>query len=204
MSEVRNGNGRQSSVVVNNVAAWLGITIAVLTSIGTAFWTVANPRDDIKLVRDEIHQSEDRQRSDFGAIIHRLDEEVRDRDSSVRIYVDKNFDRIDKELLTRETLREHETFVKSVDNLFMNLRSELDKVRADQVSRSEHIEHWREIDAQISNLRASITSLRDDYTKTYSAGDQIKNLQDQITELRKTITMGVTGHIMDVTGPTTK
>jgi uncharacterized protein HemX len=69
-----NGNGNKGSAAVS----WIAIAMSVAISLGGAFWTVANPRDDIKQVEARLQSQIDKMlpRSVHDESILRLDRDI--------------------------------------------------------------------------------------------------------------------------------
>ncbi len=67
-------NGKSSSAIV----PWIAIVMSVVISLAGAFWTVANPRDDIKQVEVRLQSQIDRSlpRSVHDEAILRLDRDI--------------------------------------------------------------------------------------------------------------------------------
>lgn len=107
--------------------------------------------------------------------------------------------------------REHEIFVKDVDNRFREIRDQAMKVvphsvdeehfvaldkrieeirqsvlklEADQVPRNEHEEHWKEEAARVTALHDNFQELNKQFQAVYNAGDVIKALQKELDDLR--------------------
>lgn len=169
-TSLANGNGDQKTF---NTLTLLLAGFSTLMSLGFAFYTLANPKGDVLLIRQES-------REDLHREVNRLDSEIlRFKDLSVAKFL---------------TLAEHKEFVQRADKSADNLRDELNRIRSDQVTRSEHIQHWAEIASRIDAVRDlnnqlrrenldSLTELRKELGGQYTLGDQLKNLQDQIKNL---------------------
>ncbi len=158
---IKNGNG-VSTPARSEALAWA----AVVVSLGMAFWSVANPKGDVATVKEDLHRE-----------VSRLDAEI----LRVKRYSS------DKTL----TKDEHVEFVRRTDKGIDTLRDEINRIRADQVTRSEHQQHWSETSARIDGVRDinlalrketfdAIANLQKETGGQYTIGDQLKNLQDQL------------------------
>ncbi len=169
VSENGNGNGKGSSQYV----PW----VAVIISIAAGFWSVANPRDDIKQERAERLEGIRLAKTDMEVLLRRIDDEIL-----------RNAKFSSEKYLTKE---EHLEFKTGIKEAASSLRDELNRMRGDQVTRSEHQQHWAETAARIDGVRElnvqlrketfdSISALAKETGGQYTVGDQIKNLQDQL------------------------
>jgi hypothetical protein len=86
------------------------------------------------------------------------------------------------ERLTRDV---HLEFASRKDKDTDRLQAQVDSIRGDLVSRSEHQQHWNEINDRISALREQVAELRRDFSGSYNVGKQLENLQRQVDDLRK-------------------
>lgn len=166
-SPYTNGKNGGAGVVTPIIAM-----ISLFASIGVAFWT--NAKGDVTSVkaelREDLRRSEERYEREFKII--RQDAKTymsRDQQSEFSARIDKTVD---------------------------ILRDEINKLRADQVSRSEHVQHWAEITERLNALNARLKditadqmivndNMRKEFGSTYTASDQMKNLQDQIKQLQQ-------------------
>lgn len=73
---------------------------------------------------------------------------------------------------------------------FAAINAELERLRADMVSRSEHQEHWRETDLRIGALQAEVSDLVKSVNSIHNPGDAFKDVQAQIKELRDRLMIG--------------
>jgi len=162
-----NGKNGGMSVITPLIAM-----ISLFASIGVAFWT--NAKGDVNFVkaelREDLRRSEERYELQFKLI------------------------REDLKLL--ETKAQHDEFAARLDKTADITRDEINRIRADQVSRSEHIQHWSEQSERMNALNARIKDIvteqaivndgmRKEFGGTWTAGDQMKNLQDQIKQLQQ-------------------
>lgn len=166
-----NGNGNDQKTF--NTLTIILAGFSTLMSLGFAFYTLANPKGDVLLIRQES-------REDLHREVSRLDSEIlRFKDLSAAKFL---------------TLAEHKEFVQRADKTGDNLREEINRIRSDQVTRSEHIQHWGEIASRIDAVRDlnnqlrrenqdSMSDIRKELGGQYTLGDQLKNLQDQIKNL---------------------
>lgn len=146
-----NGNGKSSQAVL----PW----IAVALSVGAAFWSIANPRDDIK----QEHAAIEALRATFKTDIDAL--RIRFEDKYLPLSVHAEYSaRIDKD-------------TQRLEQLYVLLR-------ADVVPRTEHTQHWAEADKSVSYLRDNVVELRKDISGSYNIGKQLDNLQDQIKAMQ--------------------
>lgn len=182
MGATSNGSHTNGRFASTQIVPW----VAVVISIAAGFWAVANPRDDIKSERIErlegIHQA----KTDIEALLHRIDEEI------LRV---KGF--ASDKLLSKD---EHREFVRRADKSLDTLKGEIDRIRGDQVTRSEHQQHWAETAARIDGVRDlnvqlrketfdAIATLQKDVGGQFTVGDQIKSLTAQIADLNRRLDM---------------
>jgi chromosome segregation ATPase len=168
-----NGNGNGGDQKTFNTLSLIIAGLSLLMSLVFAFYTTANPKGDVLLIRQESREDLHREMTRVDADILRVKSFASDR------------------LLSKT---EHEEFARRMDKSTDNLREELNRVRADQVTRSEHIQHWTETTSRIDAVRdlnnqlrrenqEALSDLRKEIGGQYTLGDQIKNLQDQIKNL---------------------
>ena len=165
-------NGKNGNWATGLAAVVAGLSFFV--SLATAFFQAANPKGDITSIRYEVR--DDVRRSD-----ERYDREL----SVLRTSVDGKLGMdVHKEFATR---KDRDTDV---------LRDEINRIRADQVPRSEHQQHWSEIADRMTAFRTALadarqeqalinSEMRKEFGSTFTAGDQMKNLQDQIKTLQQ-------------------
>lgn len=67
---------------------------------------------------------------------------------------------------------------------FLAINADLERLKGDLVSRSEHQEHWRETDLRITALQVSMGELNKAINAIHNPGDAFKDVQAQIKELR--------------------
>jgi hypothetical protein len=156
MSEQAYTNG--SKAASSNVISYFAIGVSIVV----AFWSVANPRDDIKSMRIEAQEQLRQVKGDFQADLNNITKDM-------------------KLLLTKD---EHREFVLRTDKDIARIDAQTNDLRNRQVSREEHIQHWGEIDDKHNSLRQQVYELRKDFVGTYTVGDQIKNIQKQIDDIR--------------------
>lgn len=133
--------------------------IAIAMSLAAAFWTIANPRDDIKQEHAAIEALRATFKTDLDAM------RIRFEDKYLPLSVHTEYSaRIDK-----DTLR--------LEQLYIGLRGEV-------VPRAEHMQHWVEADKSVSYLRENVVELRKDISGSYNIGKQLDNLQDQIKAMQ--------------------
>jgi len=155
MSEQAYTNGKAAS---SNIISYFAIGVSIVV----AFWSVANPRDDIKSLRLEAQEQQRQLKGDLQAEINSI---VKDT----------------KFVLSKD---EHREFVLRMDRDISRLEFQVNDIRNKQVSREEHTQHWNEIDDKHNSLRQQVYDLRKDFVGTYTVGDQIKNIQKQIDDMR--------------------
>jgi hypothetical protein len=150
----RNGTGLSSSTII----PWL----AVAMSVGSAFLTVANPRDDVKQARQET-------REDLRAIEARMMAEI----TGVKTHLGE-----------RLLVEEHREFSKRISESVATTRDDLTRLRADFVPRAEHQQHWTEQSDRIAGIRDGLNDLRKDFVAISPPADRIKGLEAQIVAMQ--------------------
>jgi hypothetical protein len=164
-------NGKNGNL---NVLLFAVTALSLLLSFATAFWQAANPKGDLNQVRSEL-------RDDLVQTESRIEKNI----SDVK-YLAEN------KLLAKD---EHVEFVVRMNKDVDVLRDEINRIRNDLVSRSEHQQHWAGIDERIAGNRQAMSDfirdqthandeMRKEFGTTYTAGDQLKNLQEQIKTLQ--------------------
>lgn len=153
MSGETNGRISQASIL-----PWLGVVLAV----GSAFLSVANPRDDVKQTRQES-------REDTRAVEARLMGEING---------------IKAHLSDRLTTAEHAEFARRVSESIGVVQGDLTRVRVDMVPRSEHQQHWAEIGERIGTVREGLNDLRKDFVSIAPPADRMKGLEAQIVAMQ--------------------
>jgi hypothetical protein len=173
-------NGKNGSGSSNlNVLLFAVTALSLLLSLATAFWQAANPKGDLTQVKSEL-------RDDLVQTESRVEKNV----SDVK-------DIEQKKLLSKG---EHVEFVIRVNKDIDVLRDEINRIRNDIVSRSEHQQHWMDIDERIGAVRQTLSDfmrdqtaandeMRKEFGGTYTAGDQLKNLQEQIKAMQSRLDM---------------
>jgi SMC interacting uncharacterized protein involved in chromosome segregation len=142
--------------------------------LGAAFWQAANPKGDLNQVKSEL-------RDDLVQTESRIEKNI----SDVKYLADNK-------LLAKD---EHDEFVVRINKDIDVLRDEINRIRNDIVSRSEHQQHWTDIDERIAAVRQTLNDfmrdqtaandeMRKEFGGTYTAGDQLKNLQEQIKAMQ--------------------
>lgn len=161
----RNGNNTMPTAIA---------ALAMLVGLGGLFWQAANPKGDLQSVRYDM-------REDIKRAEERIDREIN------QIKWDIN----NKAM----TIAQHNEFASRIDKAADILRDEINRIRADQVTRSEHQQHWNEQTERMNALNqrlkdiameqnAANDSMRKEFGSTFTAADQMKNLQDQIKTLQ--------------------
>jgi hypothetical protein len=174
-----NGNGNGNWVAI-------GVIVSIVLAIGGAFISILNPRNDMESLKREFREDIESLRRQTRMDDARIEAEI------LRV---KNYS--SEKLLTKD---EHQEFVRRTDLGIANARDEINRIRADQVTRAEHIQHWDEIKARIDTVREtglqlrkdtfdSINSLQKEVGGQYTIGDQIKNLQDQLKAINDKMLM---------------
>ena len=171
----KNGGGNGNL----NVLLFAVTALSLLLSLGAAFWQAANPKGDLNQVKSEL-------RDDLVQTESRAEKNV----SDVK-------DIAQNKLLTKD---EHVEFVIRINKDLDVLRDEINRIRSDIVSRSEHQQHWNDIDERIAAVRQTLNDftrdqaaandeMRKEFGGTYTAGDQLKNLQEQIKSMQSRLDM---------------
>ena len=164
-------NGKNSNL---NVLLFAVTALSLLLSLATAFWQAANPKGDLTEVKSEL-------RDDLAQTKSRIDKNI----SEVK-YLEDN------KLLAKD---EHEQLVIRINKDIDILRDEINRIRNDIVSRSEHEQHWADIEDRIATIHKAMSDfirdqtatndeMRKEFGGTYTAGDQLKNLQEQIKAMQ--------------------
>jgi chromosome segregation ATPase len=149
----RNGNGNGSTNVNNGLVSWAAVILAIFS----AFWAVANPRDDIKTLKSD----EQTQLTDFR---HEV-------------------------AATYTALVEHREFAKRLEEDVVKLQIQITELRKDQVSRSEHQQHWSDQTERINAVNAALGELRSQFVGSYNIGKQLDSLQKQLDQMRDAMTI---------------
>lgn len=159
MSETPPKNGTTAL----NIVPW----VAVVLSLGSAFWAVANPRDDIKTLKAEM-------REDL-----RHSEEL----------AEKQIEMLKHALADRETLAQHIEFANRMLDQANTFKEDIRSIRSDLVPRTEHQQHWNEVNDRISTVRDSINDVRKDLVSIAPPADRFKSMEAQITALQNRFDM---------------
>lgn len=177
-----NGN-RAVYAEKNGTNTWQIVIMAgaVMLTLASQFWTLANPRDDIRTTRLDLQASIDRQEKDLQGLIDKNQKRLEE----LTHQVDDHFSIIERRLQTDVvTIREHEEFVKREDARLNQLEQATAKIQDNVVTRAEHQTHWGEADQKFTNLGNRIDGLANQLISASSLGDQLKALQNQIDQLR--------------------
>jgi chromosome segregation ATPase len=158
MTARQSTSGNRTVVERNGTNTWQLIImgVAVLLSLLSQFWTLANPRDDIRTTRIDLQQAMDRQEKELRDLIDkgqkRLEELTRQND--------EHFAVMERRLQTDVvSLREHEEFVKREDARISALEQIAAKLQDNLVTRAEHQTHWSETDQKFANLNSRLEQL---------------------------------------------
>jgi hypothetical protein len=100
-------------------------------------------------------------------------------------------------------IREHDEFKFRIDQRLKDvvdgqislIISDIIKLKDQQVTRAEHIQHWNESAERFNALTARLNELQKDFNGSYNLGDQIKNLQKQLDDLRLSNAVGHLGPV---------
>ena len=201
VSDTKNGGGSNTWTVVLMAAA-------VILSLAGSFWTVANPRDDIKQVRVDFQellkstdahlQAEIRQiKDDLAKEIQKNETEVSDdrrllRDSISDVLKATVTIREYEEFKNREVIRQtedehqlHELETRSVtQHEHEDLKYRVEQLQSHYVPREEHIEHWNQTTDRLTGLANTINELRRDFSGSFTVTDALKQVQKEIDDLR--------------------
>jgi hypothetical protein len=164
-------NGKNSNL---NVLLFAVTALSLLLSLGAAFWQAANPKGDLNQVKSEL-------RDDLIKIESRIDKSI----SDVK-YV------TDNKMISKD---EHVEFALRLNKDIDVLRDEINRLRNDLVSRSEHAQHWADTEDRIATIHKAMSDfirdqtatndeMRKEFGGTYTAGDQLRNLQEQIKAMQ--------------------
>jgi hypothetical protein len=190
----QSSNGNRAVAEKNGTNTWQIVIMAgaVILTLISQFWSLANPREDIKTVRSDLQISIDRQEKDLHDLIEKdqrqvdmltksMDERVQARAKET----DEQIQAIQHYLQTDVVgLREHVEFVKRQDMRLALLEQITAKHQDSIVTRAEHQGHWADIDQKFTVLNGRLDALINQFTGTFTVGDQLKNLQKEIDDLR--------------------
>jgi hypothetical protein len=190
----QSSNGNRVVAEKNGTNTWQIVIMAgaVMLTLGSQFWSLANPRDDIRTVRTDLQLSIDRQEKDLHDLIEKdqrqvdmltkaMDERVQARTKETDEQIQAIQQRIQAEVVGR---REHEEFVKRQDMRLALLEQITAKHQDSIVTRAEHQGHWADIEQKFILLNGRLDALVNQFTGTFTIGDQLKNLQKEIDDLR--------------------
>jgi hypothetical protein len=190
----------------NGQSSWTIVIMAgtvVLTLIGQ-FWTLANPRDDLKQIKTDLKDADYHLLDELKTLRIDLNKEIEKNENELT-EVRKLFrDSISDLLKATVTLREYEEFkshealneaeekskilaleTKAISSQeHADLKSRVDALQAHYVPREEHIEHWNQANERLKSITDSINDLRRDYSGTFTVTDVLKQLQKEIDEVR--------------------
>lgn len=104
----RSTNG-YSSNGINNYMPLAGILLSLFISLGSAFWTVANPRDDIKSIKADSEYRLENLRREVQANYMTIAEyrEYRDRKDKDTERLDRSIQTIQSDLVSRSEHKQH-------------------------------------------------------------------------------------------------
>ena len=169
-------NGKNGNL---NVLLFAVTALSLLLSLATAFWQAANPKGDLTQVKSDL-------RDDLAQTKSRINKNISDAK-----YLEEN------KLLAKD---EQDEFVVRINKDIDVLRDEINRIRNDIVSRSEHQQHWADIEDRIATIHKAMSEfirdqtatndeMRKEFGGTYTAGDQLKNLQEQIKAMQLRLDM---------------
>ena len=148
-----NGNGNG-----NGYDKFLPVASIALALIGL-FWSVANPRDDIKQIKQELQAA--------------LDQVNREKQAQI--------DQLNRDKLS---LAEHHEYAMRKDRDTDRIDGEMTLLRAGLVPRDEHEQHWKEQTDRFNALREQVTALTKEVNGSWDVGKQLETLQREIDALR--------------------
>lgn len=147
----------------NNPMMWATVA-AVIISIAGAFWTVANPRDDIKQVEA------------------RLQSQINERETTE---THREFaSRIENQISMIVPRNENVVHWDSINFQLSHLLTDVKELQASRVIRPEYIKDLETLRERVA-LQASIVQKIQDQIGGGGVGKQIDNLQMQIQQLRQ-------------------
>jgi DNA repair exonuclease SbcCD ATPase subunit len=180
-------NGNRAVVEKNGTNTWQIVIMggAVVLTLASQFWTLANPRDDIRTTRTDLQQSIDRQEKDLRDLINKNAQLLEELEKATTI----RFDTLERRVQTDVVgMREYEEFAKREDARIATIEVYLAKLQDSLVSRAEHQQHWNEADQRYNALSSRLDQLNTQFNGTFTIGDQLKALQKQIDDLRGVLT----------------
>jgi DNA repair exonuclease SbcCD ATPase subunit len=189
MSGTSNSNGNGKFNQWHIVLMAMGIILSIMISALNGFWSLANPREDIKAIEQRwstaLYNTEQRLGSEIveiknfkwtmapGIDLDRLREDFKDAKND------------QKSLLTRD---EHKEYVLRKDKDTDYLASQIKDIRGDLISRPEHLQHWKEVDDRISAIRGQLSDLAKDYASKDVVKQSTSELNERMTALSNRLT----------------
>jgi hypothetical protein len=89
------------------------------------------------------------------------------------------------ESVLQVTLAEYREFHTNTDKTLENMRTDLAKLRDQQVTRGEHQQKWDADAAAFIRLQNEIDEIKRDFGSAYSLNDKIKELQTELNDIRR-------------------
>jgi len=183
----RNGNSSNA-----NITAWAAIAI----SVGLAFFNAVNPKSDVQQIKTDYQADIRQAKIDLQGEIRQVKQDLREDVKHLEERWERELSQIKWDINNKVlTISQHNEFASRIEKAADVLRDEINRIRIDQVSRSEHLQHWSETTERLNALNLRIKdvsteqnlvneSMRKEFGSTFTAGDQMKNLQDQIKTLQ--------------------
>jgi DNA repair exonuclease SbcCD ATPase subunit len=167
----------------NGTSTWQIVIMAgaVMLTLASQFWTLANPRDDIRTVRVDNQQAMDRLEKELTQLITKNEKRIDEVQHQLETAVETINKHLEKSVVGR---MEHEEFVHREDARLNTLENQSAKMQDNLVTRAEHQTHWNESDQKFTVLNNRLDQLIQAFTGTFTIGDQLKNLQKEIDDLR--------------------
>jgi len=157
------------------ISSGLGIMTACVTIGGVVGHMAIQPLSDgIMQIGRVIERQADAADARFDRVLDAV-EKLRDTRVQPEAYAEYQ-KRIDGALSQQESDRIREA---------TRIEGEVKTMRADLVSRSEHMTHWENTEMAQRRLSDRIEAVQKEISGAYSIGDQLKNLQTQIEQLRE-------------------
>jgi len=151
-----NSNGSKSTV------AW-GAAAAVVVALISLFWSVANPRDDIKQVEARFDAQQTQLENRIQATIREIQQQIN----------------------ARLTTAVHEEFARRVDKHIDAIDSEIKDLQNSRIIRQEYQKDLGVVDQRMIAQRETVRNLQQQFAGSYNVGKQLDNLQDQIRLLQQ-------------------
>lgn len=159
MTDMHTDKG-SATMTTYGMATWVAIAMSAFAT----FWSVANPRDDIKNVESRL-QAEINERQTVGTA------------TTFTTLTTKEIDVIMKKLDTDLVPRPENTAHWDANQRVLEaLQKQINDIR---VSNKEFATSY-----SLEALRQAVQELRTQYANTFTAGDQFKNINDQLKEIR--------------------